>query len=101
MLAIAEDRPPEGPNWAYEWKWDGFRAIVAVGSDQVRAYSRRGRDMTPTYPELRTLPEQVPGIGRELVLIRSLTWAGVSEDFFATSSAARPAMCGAAIDVPW
>jgi len=58
MLAIAQERPPEGPNWAYEWKWDGFRAIVAVGSDQVRAFSRRGRDMTSTYPELRTLPEQ-------------------------------------------
>jgi bifunctional non-homologous end joining protein LigD len=48
---------PEGPEWAYEWKWDGFRAVVAVGSDQVRVASRRGRDMTSTYPELRTLPE--------------------------------------------
>src|SRR5690349_685538 len=46
-------------------------------------------------------PEQVPGSGRELVLIRSLTWAGVSDGFFAISSAARPATCGAAIDVPW
>src|SRR5687768_3951616 len=44
-------------------------------------------------------PEQVPGSGRTLALIRSLTWAGVSDDFFATSRAASPAMCGAAIDV--
>ena len=58
MLAIAEPRLPEGSNWAYEWKWDGFRAIVAVGSDRVKVASRRGRDMTPTYPELRTLTEQ-------------------------------------------
>jgi bifunctional non-homologous end joining protein LigD len=58
MLAIAEDRPPEGATWAYEWKWDGFRAVVAVGSDEVRVASRRGRGMTSTYPELRTLSQQ-------------------------------------------
>jgi bifunctional non-homologous end joining protein LigD len=56
MLATAGP-VPEGPAWAYEWKWDGFRAIVAVGSEQVRVASRRGRDMTATYPELRTLSE--------------------------------------------
>src|SRR5688500_5410427 len=46
-------------------------------------------------------PEQVPASGRAFVLIRFLTSAGVSDGFFATISAARPAMCGAAIDVPW
>jgi bifunctional non-homologous end joining protein LigD len=56
MLATA-GTVPEGPEWAYEWKWDGFRAVVAVGSDAVRVASRRGRDMSSTYPELRGLSE--------------------------------------------
>jgi bifunctional non-homologous end joining protein LigD len=54
MLAVAGS-VPEGPEWAYEWKWDGFRAVVAVGSDVVRVASRRGRDMSATYPEMRDL----------------------------------------------
>lgn len=54
MLATAGP-VPEGPDWAYEWKWDGFRAIVAVGSDEVRVASRSGRDMSATYPELQSL----------------------------------------------
>jgi bifunctional non-homologous end joining protein LigD len=56
MLATAGS-VPEGSEWAYEWKWDGFRAVVAVGSDDVRVASRRGRNMSSTYPELRGLSE--------------------------------------------
>jgi bifunctional non-homologous end joining protein LigD len=44
---------PLGEPWAYEVKWDGVRALVAVEGGQVRATSRNGNDITGGYPELR------------------------------------------------
>lgn len=46
---------PSGPGWSYELKWDGFRAIVST-EDGLRVRSRRGWNMTPVLPELRSLP---------------------------------------------
>jgi bifunctional non-homologous end joining protein LigD len=43
---------PTGERWAYEVKWDGVRALVAVEGGQVRATSRNGNDITGGYPEL-------------------------------------------------
>jgi len=57
MLARSGSLPVRGP-WAYEVKWDGFRAIVRTGDD-YRVRSRRGWDMTDLVPELETLPEAV------------------------------------------
>ncbi|WP_028662090.1 non-homologous end-joining DNA ligase [Saccharomonospora saliphila] len=54
MLAVPGE-PPRGPAWAFEWKWDGVRAIVGVGGGHVRAHSRNQRDITASYPELETL----------------------------------------------
>ena len=49
MLASA-GAPPSGPGWAFEFKWDGVRAIAAVAGEALRLYSRTGG-----YPELATL----------------------------------------------
>jgi bifunctional non-homologous end joining protein LigD len=50
---------PGGAGWAFEWKWDGVRAIVAAIPGLVRATSRNGRDITAGYPELEVLAELV------------------------------------------
>ncbi len=50
---------PGGAGWAFEWKWDGVRAIVAATPGLVRATSRNGRDITAGYPELDVLGELV------------------------------------------
>jgi bifunctional non-homologous end joining protein LigD len=47
--------PPSGAGWAFEFKWDGVRAIAAVAGDQLRLYSRNGNDITGGYPELAVL----------------------------------------------
>jgi bifunctional non-homologous end joining protein LigD len=39
-------------DWAFEMKWDGYRAIVYVDGDKVRLLSRNGNDLTVTFPEL-------------------------------------------------
>lgn len=46
---------PLGEQWAYEVKWDGVRALVAVEAGRVRATSRNGNDITGGYPELTAL----------------------------------------------
>jgi bifunctional non-homologous end joining protein LigD len=46
---------PTPPGWAFEPKWDGFRAIVRTGSD-YRVRSRRGWDMTSLLPEFARIP---------------------------------------------
>jgi bifunctional non-homologous end joining protein LigD len=46
---------PTGRAWSFDVKWDGFRALVST-VDGLRVRSRRGWDMTPLLPELRSLP---------------------------------------------
>lgn len=43
MLVSPARDLPEGPEWAYEVKWDGVRALVSVAG-AVRVRSRHGRD---------------------------------------------------------
>jgi len=60
MLATTGDLP-EGHEWAFEFKWDGIRALVDVSQEHgVRVTSRTGRDITVAFPELAELAEQVP-----------------------------------------
>jgi bifunctional non-homologous end joining protein LigD len=63
MLATLGDleRFAGGPDWAYEMKWDGYRAIATVRDGMVNLRSRNGLDMTATYPELGELTDAVPG----------------------------------------
>jgi bifunctional non-homologous end joining protein LigD len=43
---------PTGGGWAYEYKWDGVRAVVYRQPGGVRVMSRNERDVTPSYPDL-------------------------------------------------
>jgi bifunctional non-homologous end joining protein LigD len=57
MLATAGELPASADGWAFEFKWDGIRALLAVDGGRVRGTSRNGRDVTGSYPELRALGE--------------------------------------------
>lgn len=47
------DLPPDGGGaWAYEPKWDGFRAIAFVDGDEQYLQSRNGKDLTRYFPEV-------------------------------------------------
>jgi len=59
MLAVAGALPDEDEGWAYEFKWDGVRALVAVEGGRIRTLSRTGRDLTSSFPELRRLGESM------------------------------------------
>ncbi len=61
MLAQPGDLPT-GPEWAYELKWDGVRALADTRGGRLRLYSRSGADVTVAYPELAGLAEAVPDV---------------------------------------
>jgi len=44
---------PDGAGWAYEPKWDGFRALAFVDGADVVLQSRNGKPLTRYFPELR------------------------------------------------
>lgn len=47
---------PRGDRWTYEPKWDGWRVIVHVDATTT-IYSRHGRNVTASVPELRGLSD--------------------------------------------
>ena len=52
QLARSRASLPQGDGWAYEPKWDGFRAIAFVDGDDTHLQSRNGRDLTRYFPEV-------------------------------------------------
>ena len=69
MLATPGELP-RGDGWAFEPKWDGYRALVVVEGGRTSLRSRRGRDVTRDYPEVRLdLPDCV--VDGELVVLRA------------------------------
>ncbi len=62
MLARAsESLPADERGWAFEFKWDGARALLYVEASGLSVVSRSGRDMTSAYPELQALQAALHG----------------------------------------
>jgi bifunctional non-homologous end joining protein LigD len=54
MLATTITQPFDGPDWLFEIKWDGYRAVAFIDTGKLRLVSRNQNDLTGQYPELRT-----------------------------------------------
>ena len=52
MLAKAVAELPEGDDWLYEPKWDGFRALVFRDGDEMFIQSRDRKPLDRYFPEL-------------------------------------------------
>jgi ATP-dependent DNA ligase len=52
QLARTAKSLPTGEGWAYEPKWDGFRALAFVDGDEVYLQSRNGKPLRRYFPEL-------------------------------------------------
>jgi bifunctional non-homologous end joining protein LigD len=50
MAATLVHELPEGPEWLYEVKLDGYRALVMKSADRVQIRSRNNKDLTASYP---------------------------------------------------
>lgn len=61
MLAKRVDAIPEGGDWIFEPKWDGFRALVFRDGDEVLIQSRDTKPLNRYFPELiEPLKAQLP-----------------------------------------
>src|SRR5690606_19436510 len=63
MLAKLVNEIPDGEDWIYEPKWDGFRAMVFKDGDKVYTQSRDLKPLDRYFPELakpfaESLPER-------------------------------------------
>lgn len=52
MEAVSVDAIPQGPEWQYEPKWDGFRCLVFRDGDDVELQSKSGQPLTRYFPEI-------------------------------------------------
>jgi bifunctional non-homologous end joining protein LigD len=43
---------PSGGGWAYEYKWDGVRAVAYAAPSGTEILSRNERDVTASYPDI-------------------------------------------------
>jgi len=49
MLATLEQSVPSGPDWLFEVKWDGYRALAYVRGGEVELRSRNDNDLTQRF----------------------------------------------------
>jgi ATP-dependent DNA ligase len=56
QLARPRAQLPEGEEWAYEPKYDGFRAIAFVDDGELMVQSRSGKPLLRYFPELTFPP---------------------------------------------
>ena len=57
MLAKIGEGAFSDPNWLFEIKWDGVRALAWIADGALTLRSRNGQEITKRYPELASLPQ--------------------------------------------
>jgi bifunctional non-homologous end joining protein LigD len=65
-LALLQSKPPEGDDWAFEVKWDGYRLAVHVEPGKIRVITRGGHDWTHRFP---TIAHDVPELGLDTAIL--------------------------------
>ena len=59
MLATMSDKPFDSPDFVFEAKWDGVRALAFCEEGRTRIFARSGRDVTHQYPEFASVHEHM------------------------------------------
>ncbi len=49
QLATLVAEVPQGADWLFEMKYDGYRCLAAVAGDQVQLYTRTGKDWSKQF----------------------------------------------------
>jgi bifunctional non-homologous end joining protein LigD len=66
QLATLVDHVPSGAGWLHEVKYDGYRALLAVSGDKVKAYTRHGLDWSDRFAPIVEAVAAL-GIGSALI----------------------------------
>jgi bifunctional non-homologous end joining protein LigD len=54
------DRPPSGPGWLHEIKFDGYRVIARKDGAQVRLWARTTSDYSKVFTRIRNAVAALP-----------------------------------------
>ena len=60
MYALGVRNLPEGPDWLYEIKLDGYRCLAGKDASGVSLWSRRGNALTLQFPAIAKACELLP-----------------------------------------
>jgi bifunctional non-homologous end joining protein LigD len=60
MYARSVQALPEGADWLYEVKFDGYRCLAGIDSKGVTLWSRRGNRFTEQFPDIVRACERLP-----------------------------------------
>src|SRR5215831_1059383 len=60
MYALAVQNIPEGKEWLYEVKFDGYRCLAGRNKAGVTLWSRRGNLFTAQFPRIARACERLP-----------------------------------------
>ena len=60
MEARSAEKLPEGVNWQYEPKWDGFRCLAFKEGSQIDLRAKSGKPLGRYFPEMVTLLRNWP-----------------------------------------
>jgi len=60
MLATLVEEAFDDPQWLYEVKWDGYRAIVFIHDERAKLVSRNQNDLTGEFPEIAQALQILP-----------------------------------------
>lgn len=66
QLATLVTEVPEGSDWVFEMKYDGYRCMAAIAGDQVQLFTRTGKDWTEQFA---AIVSPLQGITRGSALI--------------------------------
>jgi bifunctional non-homologous end joining protein LigD len=61
MLATLADKPFDSPDWLYELKMDGIRALVVMDGEKFEMWTRNDRPLTERFPTLAAALRELPG----------------------------------------
>ncbi|HEV2295237.1 MAG TPA: ATP-dependent DNA ligase [Tepidisphaeraceae bacterium] len=60
MDALSVDTIPDGPDWQYEPKWDGFRCLAFRDGNKIDVQSKSGQPLGRYFPELLDALRELP-----------------------------------------
>ena len=60
QLATLVDEVPPGANWLFEYKYDGYRLLLATGSGAATAWTRNGKDWSDKFRALVRAAAKLP-----------------------------------------
>jgi ATP-dependent DNA ligase len=73
MEALLVEGLPDGEEWQFEPKWDGFRGVLENDGGELGLWSRNGRPLLRYFPELIPLGDLLPAhsaLDGEIVIAR-------------------------------